>query len=87
MEKLTNQQFKFVCELIWGGVPVDRKLAEESPLFKQKAPEILEMYPMLDKSFFEKNKDHKNRKVLSTDTDSRNIESVDLKDYHIIKTK
>jgi hypothetical protein len=51
--KLTNQQYKFVCELLWGGVPVDRIWAEETRLFKQEAPIILEKYPMLDKSFFE----------------------------------
>lgn len=52
--KLTNQQYKFVCELIWGTVPVDRTWAEGTNLFKEKAPKILEEYPMLDKSFFEK---------------------------------
>jgi hypothetical protein len=59
--KLSNAQFKFVCELIWGGVPVNRKEAEESAMFKSRAPEILERYPMLDKSFFdeyEKTKKH-----------------------------
>lgn len=50
--KFTNQQYKFVCELIWGGVPIDRVWAEETSLFKDKAPQILEKYPMLDKSFF-----------------------------------
>ena len=52
MEKLTNQQFKFVSELIWGNVPVDRIWAEETVLFKDQAPKLLEQYPMLDKSFF-----------------------------------
>lgn len=49
-----KQQYKFICELIWGGVPVDTDWAEESSIFKQEAPKILEKYPMLDKSFFEK---------------------------------
>ena len=49
-----TQQYKFICELIWGGVPVDRDWAYESTLFKQEAPKILEKYPMLNKSFFEK---------------------------------
>ena len=53
-EKLSNQQYKFVCELLWGGVPVDRVWAEESKLFQTNAPLILKEYPMLDKSFFEK---------------------------------
>lgn len=51
--KITNQQYKFICELLWGGVPVDRGWAEETRYFKTEAPKILEMYPMLDKSFFE----------------------------------
>lgn len=52
MDKLSNQQYRFVCELLWGGVPVDRAWAEETPIFKKNAPDILKKYPMLDKSFF-----------------------------------
>ena len=52
MHKLTSQQYKFASELIWGGIPVNRIEAEETPLFKEKAPFILEQYPHLDKSFF-----------------------------------
>jgi hypothetical protein len=59
--KLTNQQFKFISELLWGGVPTNRLEAEESALFKSKAPEILKEYPMLDKSFFEK---HTNKNTI-----------------------
>ena len=55
--KLTNQQYRFVCELLWGGAPVDRAWAEGTLLFQKQAPVILEKYPMLDKSFFE----HKNK--------------------------
>lgn len=54
MKELTNKEFKFVCELIWGGVPVDRKWAEETAIFKEKAPKLLEKYPLLDYSFFKK---------------------------------
>ena len=54
--KLTSQQYKFVCELIWGGPPVDRAWAEGTKLFQTNAPLILKEYPMLDKSFFEKHK-------------------------------
>lgn len=50
---MTSQQYKFVCELLWGGVPVDRTWAEGTKIFKQEAPIILKKYPMLDKSFFE----------------------------------
>jgi hypothetical protein len=57
--KLTTAQYKFCCELIWGGVPIDRAHAEESALFKDRAPKILEEYPMLDKSFFEKHSKNK----------------------------
>ncbi len=53
--KLTNQQYKFICELLWGGPPVDRDWAEGTKLFEAEAPKILEKYPMLDKSFFEQN--------------------------------
>ena len=49
---LTFAQYKFASELIWGCVPTDRVAAEETSLFKEKAPKILEQYPMLDKSFF-----------------------------------
>jgi hypothetical protein len=52
--KFTNQQYKFVCELLWGGVPIDRLWAEETKLFQQEYPKILNKYPMLDKSFFKK---------------------------------
>jgi len=56
-EKLTNQQYRFICELLWGGPPVDRDWGEGTNLFKQESIKILEKYPMLDKSFFEyKNK-------------------------------
>jgi len=50
--KLTNQQYKFVCELLWSGVPIDKDWAIGTPLFQQETPKILEKYPMLDKSFF-----------------------------------
>lgn len=52
MEKLSNQQYKFVCELIWGHVPIDRIWAEESSLFKEKVTKLLLQFPYLDKSFF-----------------------------------
>lgn len=60
-KKYTNQEYKFICELLWGGVPTDRNWAEETGMFKEEAPKILAKYPMLDKSFFDvalqKNKD------------------------------
>ena len=49
----TIQQYKFVSELLWGSVPVDRSWAENTPMFKEQAPKLLEKYPQLDKSFFE----------------------------------
>ena len=51
--KLTNKEYVFVCELLWGGAPVDREWAEETPMFKEKAPKILKQFPKLDKSFFD----------------------------------
>ena len=56
MNKLSNQQYRFICELIWGGAPVDRNWAEGTKLFQQECPKLLAEYPMLDKSFFEKHK-------------------------------
>lgn len=50
----TTKEITFICELIWGGVPVDRNWAVDSELFKNKAPEILAKYPMLDKSLLKK---------------------------------
>jgi len=55
-DKLSNQQYSFVCELIWGGVPVDRDWAEGTKIFQQNAPDILKQYPMLNKSFFDQHK-------------------------------
>ncbi len=55
-EVITNQQYKFACELIWGSIPVDRTHAEESSIFKTRVSLILEQYPLLDKSFFEETK-------------------------------
>lgn len=52
--KYSYQQYKFICELLWGGSPVDREWAEGTKLFETSANEILEKYPMLDKSFFNK---------------------------------
>lgn len=54
MEKITSQQYRFICELIWGGVPIDKIWAMETSLFKNNAARILNEYPMLDKSFFQK---------------------------------
>ena len=53
MNQLSYKEYKFVCELLWGCVPVDRIWAEETNLFKDKYKEILEKYPLLDKSFKE----------------------------------
>jgi len=72
MEKLTDKQMRFVCELIWGSIPadknykMDRDWIEKTPIFNQRASEILEKYPMLDKSFFnESAKTWKNGKKLN----------------------
>lgn len=55
--KYSKQQYEFICSLIWGSVPIDRALAEETSIFKTRAPEIIAKYPMLDKSFYEKMED------------------------------
>ena len=49
--KISNQQYRFVCEMLWGGVPVEREWAEETAIFKANATRILKEYPLLDKSF------------------------------------
>lgn len=48
--KLTAQQYRFVSEMIWGGVPVERDWAEDTAIFKNSVDRILKEYPMLDKS-------------------------------------
>ena len=54
---VSSKEYKFICEILWGSVPIDRTWAESTKLFEVEAPKILDMYPMLDKSFFEyKNK-------------------------------
>lgn len=58
MEKLSSQQYRFICEILWGGAPIDRVWAEKTKLFEKEAPQILEKYPMLDKSFFEIHKNN-----------------------------
>ena len=55
-KKYSSQEYRFICEILWGGPPVDRAWAERTRLFKEQAPKILEKYPMLNKSFFEQNK-------------------------------
>jgi dihydroneopterin aldolase len=52
----TNIQYKFICELIWGVVPIDKNWALESDMFKNTASKILKKYPHLDKSFIEVSK-------------------------------
>ena len=56
--ELTNKEYKFVCEMIWGGVPfaysknnkpITKEMNMESPLFKEMAPIFLSKYPKLDK--------------------------------------
>jgi hypothetical protein len=53
MEKITDKQYKFICQLLWGGAPTDKDWAMQTKKFEEEAPKILEKYPMLDKSFFE----------------------------------
>ncbi len=48
----TKNEYIFICELLWGGVPVDREWAENTVLFKTSAPIILNKYPLLDNSFY-----------------------------------
>lgn len=50
--KYSNGQYKFICELLWGSVPVDRTWAEGTNLFKVEADKILKKYPAMDKSDF-----------------------------------
>jgi hypothetical protein len=58
MDKLTEKQYRFICELIWGSSPIDKEWAMLTPIFKEKAPKILERYPKLDVSFHEECKQY-----------------------------
>lgn len=58
---LNKAQYKFVCELLWGGLPTaPKEQIMESGYFKTGAPILLEKYPQLDKSFFEIHKNDVN---------------------------
>ena len=46
----SKKEFEFISQIIWGFIHIDREWAEETSLFKIKAKEILDKYPMLDKS-------------------------------------
>lgn len=48
-----NKEYKFIAELLWGGVPADRIWAEGTKLFQTEYQSILEKYPLLNKSFIE----------------------------------
>ena len=54
MEKITSKQYNFICELIWGVVPIDKDWAMNTKKFQEDGIKILEKYPQLDKSFFNK---------------------------------
>jgi hypothetical protein len=43
-KKLDKYQWEYCAELIWGGVPLDRLWGEESKLFIQKFPALMENY-------------------------------------------
>ena len=48
--KLTTKQYNFISQILWGCIPVDRKWAEETNIFKTRYQEILDKYPKLDAS-------------------------------------
>ena len=54
MEKITTKQYNFICELLWGGIPTDKDWVMNSKKFQDDGIKILEKYPELDKSFFNK---------------------------------
>ena len=60
MDKITDKQYRFICQILWGGYPVDKDQAIQTKKFEDEAPKILDKYPMLDKSFFELN-ENKNK--------------------------
>lgn len=47
---ISNKEYKFVAEMLWGGVPVDKKWAIDTKIFKDNYKEILNKYPKLDGS-------------------------------------
>lgn len=50
-KKYSTKEYNFVCELIFGSIPVNREVIETSDIFKNNAPNILAKYPKLDISF------------------------------------
>ena len=54
MEKITSKQYNFICELLWGVAPIDKDCAMSTKKFQEDGIKILEKYPQLDKSFFNK---------------------------------
>ncbi len=86
-KKLSNQEYKFVCEILWGCVPIDRIWAEGTKLFEVEAPKILTQYPMLDKSLFEslKWRETYNPYIPKNYNSDLKILAIDLNEYHIIK--
>lgn len=54
MEKITSKQYNFICELLWGVSPIDKDWAMSTKKFQEDGIKILEKYPELDKSFFNK---------------------------------
>jgi len=49
--KYLTKEYNFVCELIFGSIPINREYIETSDIFKNNAPKILAKYPKLDVSF------------------------------------
>jgi hypothetical protein len=51
-KKLSTKEYEFICEILWGCIPIDRIWAERTSLFTKEYESILAQYPKLDGSFF-----------------------------------
>ena len=51
---LSKDQYKFLSEMIWGNVPIERDWAEETNIFKEKSYILIKKYPKFDINVFNK---------------------------------
>lgn len=56
--KYTSKEHIFICELIWGGIPIDKTWAIGTKLYQEMAPKIMAKYPRLDIDFHNLSTNH-----------------------------
>ncbi len=77
---MSNQEYKFVCEILWGGVLIDREWAVETPIFIKESPKILLQYPLLDRSFFMEHEKSKEQIVTFDEYGNAKVSGYSLED-------